>query len=282
LERTFLAPQSLLDSIQEEKRELEQWRGKEQNFLSAGPSGIAMDSRPAEEVERRILELERLLLWIRGHASVLPRPGSALTPAGAQRRKVLGDVSADARELSTAGLGALWADDLGLRLPDDDGRHPAGFSTLVLLEHLHRKGHLSDDQFAEAIVHLIMMNHYFVPLNETSVLSVLKAHAYQLTPVVERVLDRLEGVDVSIDGAVGVTARLLKRLALEPGAALTLRAIAAACITRLIKERRMDPTFELLDAALHEHLMLLPLQLEAIRDVIRRVHASKRAGGSLT
>ena len=136
--QSLLAPQSLLDMLVDEHRTLEQWRGKDQDFLAAGPAGIAMERRPADEVNRRLNSIEAQILWVRTNAEVVPRPLNSLTPRGAQERAVLGDASADARSLALAGRGSLWVDDLGLRfIGDGEAPPPASRHWLCLSSPMH-------------------------------------------------------------------------------------------------------------------------------------------------
>ena len=124
---------------------------------------------------------------------------------------------------------------------------------------------------------MILLNHNFVALNDEVIFNLLRTHSFEITPDVDRAIACLTAADVAIDGAVGVVVRLLKRLSLERAAALTLRPVTASCVAHLLEGRRTGPTLDLLNAVLNHHLELLPLALDAIRDVIRRVVSSRRA-----
>ena len=122
----------------------------------------ANDPRLREAVEAAVSSLE----WVEQCARKEPRPYKTVREPGSPEEEVrdrVGPPSFDALALAETGIGALYADDLGLRRLTLGSRpRPASFSTVTLLEVLAAKGAVSSADRDRYLADLVLAGYAFV------------------------------------------------------------------------------------------------------------------------
>lgn len=140
--------------------------GRSTMMLAAyGPhiEGIpANDPRLVDALEAAAASLE----WVERCARKEPRPYQTVREPGSPEEEVrdrVGPPSFDALALTEAGIGALYADDLGLRrFTLGGGPRPTSFSTVTLLEALAAKRAISPADRDRYLADLVLAGYAFV------------------------------------------------------------------------------------------------------------------------
>jgi tetratricopeptide (TPR) repeat protein len=133
-------------------------------MLEAPPNDPSLISALADATET--------LSWVEANARALPRPLTSSTDANAlgdrqkerdEIRTQVGPSSFDAAVLGENGIGALYADDLGLRTWSmGSGRAAAGFSTITLVEALSARNALDAARLHALQVDLLLIGYSWV------------------------------------------------------------------------------------------------------------------------
>jgi hypothetical protein len=122
----------------------------------------ANDLRLVEAHEAAVASLE----WVERCTRMEPRPYKTIREPGSPEEEVrdrVGPPSFDALALAEAGIGALWADDLGLRrLTFGLGPRPASFSTVTLLEVLADRRAISPAHRDRYLADLVLAGYAFI------------------------------------------------------------------------------------------------------------------------
>ncbi len=82
--------------------------------------------------------------------------------------------------------------------------------TQCVVAALERKGKLSADRYSELVASLVRMGYVFVPVRSQDIIALLKKSHYSLTPDLLSSLRALRGPDVNLQGAVKVSAGIVK------------------------------------------------------------------------
>jgi hypothetical protein len=129
---------------------------------------------------------------------------------------VFGD-GASASILVAKGRGIpLYADDWGLRQIAKNDWQIEGIWSQTILAEMREGGHLTDEEYHEAMRWLVSANYDFVTLDHKDLLWVLQQNAMQMREEVTRMFARLQGPECDEASAVLVLADLIKAVWLEP------------------------------------------------------------------
>ncbi|WP_148306266.1 PIN domain-containing protein [Gemmatirosa kalamazoonensis] len=300
-----VASQSLLDEL---TADVAEWEAAVAHggFHSAGLSDdhrIALDAVTAEDARALAEQARALRDAVAADAEVLPRPLHRLDARPGARPEVrdlvgassfdavelavtLGETSPGAAQTGSAATAAmvgekppgatLHADDWGLR---NVARHEWGLegcSTYVLLLSARERGLLDETEFADLVERLLAFRHTFVPVDAELLYRTLAESGFEATPRVLCALDVLAQPEVSLDGAVDVTAALLRLLAgstLGHGALATVTSLALERLTRGRDERAVLRRFA---EQASQALRLAPLDLAVVTERVRAFTAARR------
>ena len=266
LQRELVAPQSLLDELADEIRELEvaRRRGGTKTMAKDGERYRFIESR-AESVQMNIDEVAAIRDFVVANARMLPRPFAALGNEVEQVREGIGASSYDAYALSGPDR-MLFADDVGLRGLAASEKGAPGFPTAALLEEANAQGLLSREEFHRDLSRLIEANHGFISLSADGLYDILVDTGYALNARVLKVLDRLSPEHANQETAIPVAAGMLRQLALSPLGKGVMESVAVVLFERLARGRSAHDAMRFLDSALKPAFSLLPLEYGRLRE----------------
>jgi tetratricopeptide (TPR) repeat protein len=131
-------------------------------------------------------------------------------------KDLFGD-GASASVLVAKGRGIpLYADDWGLRQIAKNDWQVESIGSQTILAEMREGGHLTDNEYHEAVRWLVSANYDFVTLDHKDLLWILQQNAMQMREEVTRMFARLQEPECDEASAVLVLADLIKAVWLEP------------------------------------------------------------------
>jgi tetratricopeptide (TPR) repeat protein len=275
LGRTLVGPQSLVDDINEDLRDLTltERRGGLKLLAKVG-EGYQMIESGQEPIRRAVEELETILNFVKTNVEIHPRPFTSLSERDEKLREAITASAYDAFVLSGSDV-AIFADDIGLQRLASSERRAGCFSTSILLEAMHAQGVLSRSDFHRDVIKLIGMNHSFIPVSADLLYDALVAEAFQISPLILKTLDRLSTTEVNFASAARVGAELLKKLAMSPLGNGAVEPVATLIFERLTRGLETRPALLAFDEVLQGIFNLLPREYARIRSRMDTFLASR-------
>lgn len=163
----------------------------------------------------------------------------------------------------------LVADDLRLRLLASTEWQVAGAWTQDLLWDMKTHKLLSEDQYQEAVIKLLVSNLFFVSVTAEDVMQQIRADEMKPTPRNAFVLERVLGPDCSEESALRVGADVMRAVWLEPSLYEHKLMILDLILNSLTSRRPLERVLARFDAALQTRFALMVPALQAIRENIR-------------
>jgi tetratricopeptide (TPR) repeat protein len=158
----LVVPPSLLVELRNERKEARRITETGRDTLYAGPDRPGYSEIPAHHPTLMAAadSVETIAEWVVGNARREARPLGAIGDPGSEREQArarLGPAAYDALALAEAGIGTLYADDLGLRrFRLDSARRAASFSTVSLLCALANEGLIDQSRRYEWLIKLLV------------------------------------------------------------------------------------------------------------------------------
>ena len=278
----LVVPQSLVDELEAEARELRLLLRDGRKTMIAVEGGFTMYEESPEETRRHFEERQSLVAWVRENCRVVPLPFEATTEEVETWRERLGRSSLDSYMLSIYEGFPLHTDDLGLRrlVIGPSERRAPGFSTIALLGAATDGGDLAILEFHRYMAKLVRLNHTHVPVSADTLFTALVDAEFDLYDQTIPLFDRLRSAHTEHRSAVGIVAELLQKVTLSPKEA-TITAVANLCLECLGDGHPQPETFRLLVQAVRRHLSLLPDARHAVESALYTFLGSKVSGGNL-
>jgi tetratricopeptide (TPR) repeat protein len=261
----LLVPQSLLDELDEEARDLRLSLSDGRKSAVAVEGGFTMYEESAEDTRLHYAARRNLITWVRKHARVVPLPFEATGPDVEQWRERLGESTMDSYMLAIHEGIPIYADDLGLRrlaIGPDERRAP-GFSTVAVLISAAERGEILPREFHRQTAHLVRLNHGHVPISADTLFTALVDATFELDSGTLRLFDRLRGKYSNHTSAAGVAAELLQKVTLSPRET-TLTAVTNICLECLTDGHPLPDSIRLFAHAYRRRLALLPNARRAV------------------
>lgn len=271
---SVLVPQSLLDELEEEERELMFQAELGGGTIAWIRDRIVMQEPSKEWTEKQLAEIRGLSTWVRANAQREPRPLAALAAEGDEVRSRLGSSSYDALALAKEHGAPLLADDLGLRRVAAGEYGLASFSSFTVLTLAKDRQLLDEAAMGQATTTLVQLNHEFIPVWADLLYAELSRRQFQIDGEVIRLFERLRGGRADTAPALRVGVELLKRVALSVTGDAVLGAVADLCFEALTGDRDSSAPAEIA-AEIHRQTMLLPLQQSRLLTRLKAFLAAK-------
>jgi tetratricopeptide (TPR) repeat protein len=283
LGRQLLAPQRLLDELEEERRALQLAVRQGTTRLGVGPAGFVSSATTPEQTARQGELLVRSIAWVRRVATVPIRSLASISPAAQRLGDVLGFSSVDALDAAGSYGATLYADDLGLRRFETAvAIGVQGCSTWALVTAAHARGLLKPREARRAVAALVRLQHYFVPLSAELLAGLVSDEAHQVTASTRLVFRRLSDPAIDAQTAIDVAAQTLQLVALAGIGASALGEVTQTCLLELTDGR--SPTLILNALAGRVQALFRLLHPQLLKDVLERIaqfKVAKRIAGSL-
>jgi tetratricopeptide (TPR) repeat protein len=282
LGRQILVPQSLLDELEEERRELQLSTRDGTTRIAPGPAGFATSETTPEQTARHEKQLLDLIAWVRRVAAIPVRSLAALSSDTARLIEVIGASSVDALDAAGSRGATLYADDLGLRRFENAlvvGVRSC--SSWALISSAQQRGLLKSREARRAIAALVEMQHYFVPLSGELLAGLVHDEAHQITPLTRLVFRRLADPAIDVNTAVDVAAQTLQRVALAGIGASALGDVTQACLLELTERRSLARVLNPLARRVGVLFRFLHEHRQEVLDRIAQFKVTKRIAGSL-
>jgi tetratricopeptide (TPR) repeat protein len=276
----LLAPQSLVDELQDEARNLSDEAEHGSGTMAWVADRLVVRESNPEWFALQQAEIKTLGEWVREKCLRLPRPVTALRAADEERRQALGGSSHDALTLAKEQGAVIMADDFGLRRLARNEYEVQSFSSFAALK-LAQDGRIIDEiQLARAATRLVGLNHDFVPVWPDMLYLALSDDQFQVTPTIIRLFDRLRGNRADTETAVRVGIAVLRKVALSVAAGEpVLEALAGLCFESLSADRG-PVVFKAIASEIRRQTALLPLAQDRLIRTLSAFVAVKALGRS--
>lgn len=224
-----------------------------------GPSIVEVASGDPRLVEE-LQAVEAALEWIGTHARLEARPIAAVGRPGSddeRLREQLGPASFDALSLSRAGLGRLFADDLGLRRLAG-GAAAGSVSTITLLDALDVSGQLATADRDRLLIDLVLGGYEFVRPTSGMLADAVGRMPGLGREQLLRVFALLGGPLVTAQPAASMAAAAIKSTAGAPIEVTGVRVVAEAAARGMARRWPRQIAARLIVGASERELRLFP------------------------
>jgi tetratricopeptide (TPR) repeat protein/transcription elongation GreA/GreB family factor len=270
-----VVPTSLMWELREEVDATERMAAAGSSTMLGTPAGPRiLDLEPNHpDLVRAVEDAKATLQWVEANTRQMPRPLSASASDDAadrgkareETRMQLGPPSFDAAALAEQGVGALYADDLGLRRFDiGSGRPPPGFSTIALVEALTTQGSIESARANALKVDLILAGYAFV----TPTIGLLEDAIRRMPglgrPSLEEVFSMLGTPLLQPFEAARLIAQTVKATATQAIEVVALEVLTELGVLALAKRLPRAAAARLVKEAAQAELRLLPIHLQRI------------------
>lgn len=216
--------------------------------------------------------------FLRGRCEIVP--ATEILVVGKERfeglSQLIGREAASSALVAKEGSVPFVADDHRLRLLAATEWQVEGAWTQDLLWEMRNSKVMTDEQYRDAVLKLIMSNFLFVSVNSEDVMHQLRADGMTATPRVSFVLERVLGPDCSEESAVSVGADLMRAVWLETGLYEHKLMLLDLILNALTSQRPVDRVLARFDAAVRIRFTLLLPALQTIQENMRLWATQKR------
>jgi tetratricopeptide (TPR) repeat protein len=275
----IVVPQSLLDELDEERREIAGHTSEGRLSIESSDQGPVPQSIPADTFRRELQRFDAMRAWVDAHCSVEPRPLSSLRPEDDEMRDAIGKSSFDSIALTKEMSATLYVDDSGLRRLLANGASD-GFSTFALAGALLQRGVIDQERHDQIVSQLQLLNHQNLVLTPRACRLALEKLDYTPRGPVLRFFERLRDPDLSPQQVVVFCVGLLREVATSPNALDHLPALTLALTDVAIGSRPLELVVQLMRVAVETALALLPNEKDAVLGCISRVAEARRRIGA--
>jgi hypothetical protein len=280
---TVVAPRTLRDEVAVEVRAAEEFVANGRAVLQMTPGGPRLvEFTPGHAVLVQHLEATRRLLnWLDQSVRIEVRPLESIGRMGSDEeegRDFIGHSSYDAFAVAGHAGAPMYADDLGLRRLEINGRRPRSFSTIALLQALAEREVLTAEERDEQLVTLVTRQYGAVRPTRELLSAALRRETEIGQLGVRRAFSVLGRPGVEPAEAARVAVSLAKTVFLTP-----VQVVPPDTVVRLALEA-MSLQWPLALCSYHisrvaeEELALLPQQLLAVRRVCEAFVRPRIAG----
>ena len=273
----LLATPALLEQLRRERDEHADVARSGRRAIGLSPGGRPVLHETAPEVGRALMEAhERLEAWVRDRCiTVLP-------DAPASRSDVWEHLVPEAEEavlVAAQSNAVLLTDDLGLRRLAHFTMSVQGASTFALLSAMRRAQSITEEVFAQRVVHLLGLGHGALPMDADHLLLAIRHDPAQLR-VFHRVLGQLRAPHNDGVMVARFLVRLLRLVALEAVLAVGIATIADLCFEAVLGPRPEHEArlADALQRTIGNEFLLLPVQGERLLAQLAQYRAVRRGG----
>lgn len=172
----------------------------------------------------------------------------------------------------------LFSDDFALRAFAASKLGIKGFWTNPWLSSLRTRGVLDTDRYREALVALMFANYRYPGATSEDFLWAIRREGYQPNAKVARVLSHLAGPECAVASAASMISYLILSIWLDPVLPTRRYAILDMLLDTLVRGRSRAAALHLLDRALVQRFVLLPIQHEEVSRAIKAWEKSRPDG----
>ncbi len=237
--KAILIPQVLLDELNETLEQRNFFTKRGLATLSYTGGGFIFSEESIEHYKRNTEQLIQLISFIRVSTNILPLSPSHISDLRDNHsalERIGTTLSATIYIAQEQGV-PIYTDDYRMKLFAHESEYVAGFWTQTYLRDLLQKRIISQADYANLSVQLLLANYHYTSVNPKIILHTLSLYQFTTTLETSAVIFALKGPETDQEDALNISSEVMSTIWQQPIPVENKRFIQDALVRALIKGR---------------------------------------------